>query len=123
MENLRKKLNTLENSLKKSASKESVNTNALKDYLELSASIARRVEASKTVMGFMGGSSLTGLIDNVLRIATPLVAISGDFELSNLLGSLKIWLDKKKAEEAAADAQRQQMFSQDANDLNFTYGF
>ena len=84
--------------------------------------LAIRVEAGKVVTGFLSESVLS-TIDNLLRIATPLVAISGDFELSTLLGSLKIWLDKKKAQQAAEDARRQDMMSMGYDDLSFQYSY
>ena len=95
----------------------------IKAYLTYASSLTRRVEASKAVVGFFGGG-LTDIIDNMLVIATPLVAIMGDFELSNLLGSLKVWLMKKKAEEVAELQQRDNMFSQSYDDMTtYNYGY
>ena len=121
MEKLRKKLKVMEAGLLKTASA-AYKTAQLREYLEVGVSLARRVEASRAVTGFFG-SGLTDIIDNVLQIATPLVAFSGDFELSNLLGSLKVWLDKKKAQEAAEQAHRDAMMNQSYDDLTFGYGF
>jgi hypothetical protein len=94
----------------------------VKQYLNCAIKLARRVEAQKSVTGFLGGS-LTEIIEQVLNIATPLASMSGDFELSNLLGSLKVWLDKKKAEKAQQTQQQEDMFNQGYSDLNFTYAF
>jgi len=106
------------------ASSKKVDKKAVKAYLEAAVSLSRRVEASKTVTGLFGmGSGLTGIIEDVLSIATPLVAISGDFELSNLLGSLKVWLDKKKMQEAEEQRQRDAMMSGGFEDYSFNYSF
>ena len=124
MVSLHKQVEAMTQKLSTTASGKRVDAKALRECLETAASLARRVEASRAVTGFFGmGGGLTDIIENVLSIATPLVAISGDFELSNLLGSLKVWLDKKKMKEAEEERQRQQMMGQTAEDLSFTYGF
>lgn len=92
----------------------------VREALQQAISVARRAEAAKTVQGFFG-SSIISLLDQVLQVATPVVAIYGDFELSNLLGSLKVWLDKKKLEEQEDQLRRDRMMSQSVDDLNFTY--
>jgi len=122
MANLRNQLLATNRKIRQASRHKKLSNKELREYLGIAVTLARRVEASRVVMGFFGGS-LTGIIDDVLRIATPLVAISGDFELSNLLGSLKVWLDKKKAQEAQEQAQRDTMFSQTADDLTFNYGY
>ena len=90
--------------------------------LTLAHACARRVEAAKAVQGGYGGSML-GLLDQVLQIATPLAAVFGDFELSNLLGSLKVWLDRERMREEQEQLRRERNMSQTADDLTFTYEF
>lgn len=58
-------------------------------------------------------------IDNFIKIAVPLAAIYGDFELSTLLGSLKIWLDKRKREAQAEWDLQQAIQSQSFSDIRF----
>lgn len=109
---------------KKASSSTKVSNAELKAYLTQGIKTAQRVEAAITVQGFFGlGGGLTDIIDNVLSIATPLVAVSGDFELSNLLGSLKVWLDKKKLQQQLEEQQKQDMMSNSYQDFTFDYGF
>jgi len=122
MANLSDKLKVMSGRLSKTASAGSVDVSALREYLGAVSAIARRVEASRAVTGFFGGG-LMDIIETALQIATPLASMSGDYELGNLLGSLKVWLDKKKAQEAAEEMQRQQMMSQTYDDLTFNYSF
>jgi hypothetical protein len=86
--------------------------------------LARRVEAAHAVTGGFFGGGMISAVEQVLSIATPLVAIYGDFELSNLLGSLKVWIEKKKWQEAEEERKAQQNSSATRwEDLNFTYTF
>lgn len=119
MANLLHSVSALAGGLAKTAGKAPVKD--VRACLDAAAALVRRAEAGRAVYGFFGGG-LTDIIDNVLQIATPLVSISGDFELSNLLGSLKVWLDKKKIEEQMADAQRNAMMNQSYEDL-YSYGY
>ena len=120
MANLSKNLTVLSNQLSKKASKSKVSNKEIQIVLTEAVKLAHRVEAQKTVVGFFGlGGGLTGIIDNVLSIATPLVAVSGDFELSNLLGSLKVWLDKKKLQEQMEEQQKQDAMNNSYQDFSF----
>ena len=124
MASLLKRAEALGQKLSKTASGKAVDTQVLREYVETAIAAAHRAEASKAVTGFFGmGSGLTGIIEDVLSIATPLASIAGDFELSNLLGSLKVWLDKKIAQEAAEQAQRNQMFSATDDSMWSGYSF
>lgn len=111
------KLESIQRRLNKSAS-----VSNIREYLNVGCAVARRAEASKSVTGFFGGGILD-TINQIIQVATPLVSMSGDYELSALLSSLKVWLDKKKAQEAADKAQRNQMMNQGYDSLNFTYSF
>lgn len=90
------------------------------EALEATIAAVRRVEAAKAVQGFFGSSAIS-VIDNILQVATPIVALYGDFELSNLLGSLKVWLDRKKLEEREDQMRRDRVMNQGVDDLTFTY--
>ena len=124
MANLYKDFEKMNSSFVKKATITKMSNKELKDYLTYATKVARRVEAARTVNAFFGmGGGLTDIIDNVLSIATPLVAISGDFELSNLLGSLKVWLDKKKMQERLEEQQKNDMMNNSYQDFTFDYGF
>jgi len=94
----------------------------VKAHLELGVALARRAEAGRAVTGGFG-SGIFDTIESILTVATPLASIFGDFELSNLLGSLKVWLAKKRAEEAAEQANIYRSNDQTWNNLSYTYQF
>ena len=74
---------------------------------DLEATI-QRAECLQVVTGAIPESILSA-VDSALRILVPMVSFMGDFELSNLLGSLKIWLQKKRMEQQQEDQQRMNM--------------
>jgi len=84
--------------------------------------LARKAEVGRCVAGFFDGG-LVGMVDSFATIATPLVAVMGDFELSNLLGSLKVWLAKKKSEAAAEQARVDSLTGKSWDDMRFNYSF
>ena len=106
---------------KKIQAAKQVSSKDMKDYLATASKVAKRVEAAKVVTGLIS-ESLLGVVDNMLQIAIPLVSFSGDFELTGLLNSLKLWLSKKRAEQIAEDARLQQMRSISPDD-SFGWGF
>jgi hypothetical protein len=108
--------------LKKTAAKNKLSSADVKACLEQAQKLAIRVEAAKVVTGFFS-ETLISTIESFLRIAIPFVSIMGDFELSTLLGSLNIWLEKKKLQKQQEEMQRNQIQSQSMSDMNFTYSF
>ena len=117
-------------SLHKGANKVLVKVNAsieaqeqVRQALLLAHAGVRRIEASRAVQGDYD-NPLSSILDQILQIATPLVAMFGDFELSNLLGSLKVWLDRKKVEEEAKRLRQDQYLMQSSGpDIMYTYQF
>jgi hypothetical protein len=67
-----------------------------------------RIACANAVLGSIPNGLLDAL-DSALSILTPLCAILGDWELTTLLSALKVWGQKKRSENAMADAQQQSM--------------
>ena len=84
--------------------------------------LARRAEVQRAVTGSFGGG-LVDMISSALTVATPMAAAFGDFELSNLLGALKVWVDKRRAQDAAEKARVDALTGKGWEGLNFNYSF
>lgn len=74
--------------------------------LHTAQKVACYAEAQKAVTGSVSDSTLS-MVDSFLAIATPIVAFSGDFELTTLLSSLKLWVSKKRMELQMTSMQNQ----------------
>ena len=111
----------------KTASKKVLSRLDVKACLEQARKLAIRAEAGKTVTGGFFSDTLLNSVENFLSLATPFVAIYGDWELTTLLSSLKAWLQKKRMEreaEAAQAASQAQTYNYGyGSDLNFSYTF
>lgn len=108
--------------LNKLASQKTLTAGELREGLEHSQRLARRVEAAKTVQGYLSDDVLS-IIDNFVRIATPLTAFFGDFELTALLSSLQVWLNKKKMQAIEEENNRKAMQNQSFFDNSWSYSY
>ena len=84
-------------------SKEDVRT-----LLASAQTLVVKADAFKSVTGAIP-ESVINAIDSVLRIAVPLTSFLGDFELTGLLNSLKLWLQKKQSENMVEEQRQQGM--------------
>lgn len=80
-----------------------IDTGAVRQELEVLANKVRSVEAYRSVTGAIP-VDLLDAVEHALRILTPMTAFLGDFELTNLLSSLKIWVSKKRMEQEQEQA-------------------
>jgi len=96
-----------------------------KACLEHAKALAIRVEAAKTVTGGFFSDSILNTVDTFLSLAVPFASFGGDYELTTLLSSLKVWVQKKR-NEAEMEKMQANMSSSNNNwgsDLNFSYTF
>ena len=105
-----------------SLSADNLSKTEVKALLIHAHALAKKAQVGYCVAGFFDGG-LIGAIESFAAVATPLVAVFGDYELSNLLGALKVWLAKKKAEAAAEQARVDSMTSRNWDDMRFNYSF
>lgn len=82
-------------------------------HLKVVSDKVRSAEAFRSVTGMIPVDVLDA-VEHALRILTPMTAFIGDFELTNLLSSLKIWLQKKRLEQ-----EQQQQHNQSFTNLDF----
>jgi len=66
---------------------------------------------------------LISTIESLLSIAVPIASISGEWELTTLLSSLRVWLEKKKMEQIQEDHARQAIQNQSWSDLDIKYNW
>jgi len=62
-------------------------------------------------------------VDNFATVATPIVAVYGDYELSALLSSLKVWIAKKRAEAQTEEARVKNLTNQGWDNMSYNYSF
>lgn len=108
--------------LTKLAAKKELTAAEVRAGLDHAYKIARRIEAARVVQGYLSDGVLD-IIDNFVRIATPLTAFFGDFELTALLSSLKLWLDKKKMQAQEEENQRKALQNQSFFDNSWSYSY
>jgi hypothetical protein len=65
--------------------------------------------------------SLIGVIESILSVAVPIASLSNEWELTTLLSSLRVWLEKKKMEQQQEDIARRQIQEQSWSDLGPNY--
>jgi hypothetical protein len=66
---------------------------------------------------------LLSTVESLLNIAVPLVSISGDMELTSLLASLRVWIDRKRLDQQREDLEWQRIQEQTWDSLTPTYGW
>ena len=64
---------------------------------------------------------LISTLESLLSIAVPIASISGEWELTTLLSSLRVYLDKKRLELQQADLEQKRIQEQSWSDLQTTY--
>lgn len=77
--------------------------------------LVAKADTYKSVTGSIP-TSILDAVDSALRIVIPITSFLGDFELTTLLSSLKVWLQKKRLEKQREDEQLTGMQSLTMND-------
>ena len=73
-------------------------------HLRAISELRAKADVYKSVTGSIP-TSILDAVDSALRIVIPMTSFLGDFELTTLLSSLKVWLQKKRMEKEQEDAQ------------------